>query len=164
MVSVVEENLHATLQLDTRHAIVGKGRTHERSLRPFYWFVQTSSTVSPKGRDRKGFDARIQTSGPIPLHGWRARYERAPVSQSNNLAHATSTGACGNSESRAPGLTRRPAPCDRVVVGPVARRSSGPRPPAASPAHSRLMQVARALRRRRRGPYSDRSLPAHSRH
>ena len=28
LVSVVEEILHATLQLDTRHAIVGKGRTH----------------------------------------------------------------------------------------------------------------------------------------
>ncbi len=31
MVSVVEENLHATLQLNTQHAFVGKGRTHERS-------------------------------------------------------------------------------------------------------------------------------------
>jgi hypothetical protein len=35
LVSVVEENLHATLQLDTRHAIVGKGQTHERSSLPY---------------------------------------------------------------------------------------------------------------------------------
>jgi hypothetical protein len=42
-------------------------------------------------------------------------------------------------------LTRRPAPGGRVVVGPVARRRSGPRPPAASPAHSRLLlRVTRA--------------------
>ena len=35
LVSVVEEDFHATLQLDTRHAILGEGRTHERSSRPY---------------------------------------------------------------------------------------------------------------------------------
>ncbi len=35
LVSVVEENLQATLQLDTQHAIVGKGLTHKRSSRPY---------------------------------------------------------------------------------------------------------------------------------
>ncbi len=35
LVSVVEENLHATLPLDTRHAIVGTGLIHEQSSRPY---------------------------------------------------------------------------------------------------------------------------------
>jgi hypothetical protein len=34
-VSVVEENLHATLQLNTQHTFVGKVRTLERSSRPY---------------------------------------------------------------------------------------------------------------------------------
>ncbi len=67
------------------------------------------------------------------------------ASQNNEYpAHATTSCLALLSESLAPGLTRRPAPCGRVVVGPVARRRSGPRLPAASQVHSQLMRVARA--------------------
>jgi hypothetical protein len=37
LVSVVEENLHATSQLDSRHAIVGKGRTASKRSCPIYY-------------------------------------------------------------------------------------------------------------------------------
>ena len=142
LVLVVEENLHATYNSihDTR-LWVKVGLT-SKARGPFIGSFNPPQRTPQKVVTEKGFDALIQTYGPRPLHGWPP--VRATVSQTNNLAHATSTGACGNSESRAPGLTRRPALGGCVVVGPVARRRSGPRPPAASPAHSRLLRVARA--------------------
>ncbi len=60
---------------DTRFSV--KVRLTSEARGPIYWFVQTSSTISQKVVTETGFDARIQISCPILLHGW------PPVRKSN---------------------------------------------------------------------------------
>ena len=73
LVSVVEENLHATLQLNTQHAFVGKGRTHERSSRPFLLLLfETRNDLRQKYRYKKRFDsmALLVRIGVAPEQVW----------------------------------------------------------------------------------------------
>ena len=73
LVSVVEENLHATLQLNTQHAFVGKGRTHERSSRPFYYSDSKPVTIFARSIvTRKRFDsmALLVRIGVAPEPVW----------------------------------------------------------------------------------------------
>ncbi len=68
-----EENLHTILQLDSRHAIVGKGRTHEQSSRPYLLLRFKPVTSFREVSLLQRTDAHFKQLAPKPMKGQTRR-------------------------------------------------------------------------------------------